>query len=213
VRPFVYKELTTMKKLIIFCILFIASLGMSEDTKSDYPDINPEFNVHITRFIDLSGGVINEDDFDDVYIGFKKYKKEEKDTAGSCIITPFFRQVDINIDWWKKNTYKLSREELIFHELGHCVLYRSHTEPTTSGGIVGFFERLLFELGLSEKQGSLKDGCPMSYMHPSILSVQCVNKHYRYYISEIFEFENEDTFYYDDEEQVCKGNLKFFIQP
>lgn len=188
------------------------SVGLGKEP--NYQDIDPEFDIYISEFILLSYGVINEDDFDDVYIGFKKY--EEKDeTVGHCVITPFYRQIDIDVDWWKENTYQLSREELMYHEFGHCLLYRPHTEPTSARGILGWLERVFFDLKLMEKKGRLSDGCPISYMHPKIVSPYCIDKHYAYYIKELFVYEEEDTFYDNESEGVCgKGHdLKFFVKP
>ena len=192
------EEMLKIKRVLILLMIFISCLSFGENTKSDYPDINPEFNMYISSFIEKSNGLINETDFDDVYMGFKKY--EDGDVVGYCSITPFYRQIDINLDWWKSHQYQLSREELIFHELGHCVLYRPHTEPTSTGGVLGFFERLLFDLGISQRMGYLNDGCPASYMHPTIVDTYCINKHHKYYISEIFDYDEEkETFHLYEE--------------
>ena len=54
------------------------------------------------------------------------------------------------------------REELMFHEMGHCVLNREHRND------VG------------------KDGCPMSIMNWETVSVVCLEKYTQYYYDELF---------------------------
>lgn len=41
--------------------------------------------------------------------------------------------VTIDDAFWNRNGL-LSREEVVFHELGHCILERDHTERTTNNG-------------------------------------------------------------------------------
>jgi hypothetical protein len=64
---------------------------------------------------------------------------------------------------------------------------RMHTETTEEKGFAYFIERILLKLGLVERKGYLKDGCPASYMHPYTLSEDCINKHYYYYLKELFD--------------------------
>ena len=70
--------------------------------------------------------------------------------------------------------------------MGHCVLYRNHTKPTSSYGAWGNIERWLFNVGLFEEKPLLSDGCPSSYMHPFVFSPECMLKHREYYIEELF---------------------------
>lgn len=51
---------------------------------------------------------------------------------------------------------------LMYHELGHCVLKRSH------------------------KETKFEDGCPTSLMYPEVLNDTCVKKYLDYYLLEIF---------------------------
>ena len=43
--------------------------------------------------------------------------------------------IHINIEWWVKMPLESRREELIFHELGHCMFYRLHDDSLDSNGI------------------------------------------------------------------------------
>jgi Zn-dependent peptidase ImmA (M78 family) len=58
-----------------------------------------------------------------------KFSKDLKDlTLGDCIVrsnaTPVIR---INVTWWEHLTEE-QKEILLFHELGHCVLNKKHSE-------------------------------------------------------------------------------------
>jgi len=43
------------------------------------------------------------------------------------------RDVVIDFPYWK-NVSHMAREEVVFHELGHCILSRPHTEARTNNG-------------------------------------------------------------------------------
>ena len=69
--------------------------------------------------------------------------------------------IKIDRDYWNKaSQYK--RINLIFHELGHCVLGRDHVEWKTP------------------------NECPPSFMHNSIVSNYCLKKYYKNYLKEMF---------------------------
>ena len=43
------------------------------------------------------------------------------------------REINIDREYWNKST-EVDKEYLIFHELGHCILRRSHLEDSRSDG-------------------------------------------------------------------------------
>lgn len=62
-------------------------------------------------------------------------KIEEEHVAGSCSFggnNPRWIRIDADI-WGDLND--LYKEFIIFHELGHCVLFRGHEETTTNAGV------------------------------------------------------------------------------
>ena len=147
-------------------------------------DINEEFIPYVQRFMSVSNGAVTEEEFKGMDVQFGDLPGY---AVGMCYITPFFRKVLIDRTWWRKNTSQMEREELIFHEFGHCVLFRPHTIPTASSGFFGWVERTLFKLGIFEKQeGYLEDGCPSSYMHPVVIREYCISQHYEHYLKELF---------------------------
>jgi len=178
-RPYENKSEKKMKLL-----LFLLLLSSCSSFGKKHKDIDPEFKRYVQKFIDLSSGKVKKEDLEGLTIGF--VDNDWSGTVGTCY--PIFpNEIDVNRDWWFETTSELKRTELIFHELGHCILHRSHTEPTMSGGIIGSIERFLFKIGVYEQKGYLDDGCPASIMNNYILSEKCFYKHYTYYIDELYE--------------------------
>lgn len=64
--------------------------------------------------------------------------------------------------YWNSAT-DLQREELMYHELGHCILERDHVEE------------------------ELSDGCPVSIMDPYTIEESCLIAHHAEYIKELFK--------------------------
>ena len=108
--------------------------------------------------------------------------------VGSCWMASSFREIDIDTTYW----YKLEsseREELIFHELTHCLCYRLHDyddgkayTPTSLEFLDDLFSKYL---GV-QKPGLLKDQCPKSIMYPHVLWSRCMRNHRDEYYKEMF---------------------------
>lgn len=80
--------------------------------------------------------------------------------AGYCV--HFSNKIILNSLLWSNYSYDM-REQLLFHELGHCTLKRSH---------------------ITSKD--LSDGCPQTIMTPFLMSKRCYKKHKQYYHKELF---------------------------
>lgn len=57
----------------------------------------------------------------------------EENVAGTCQYGQHLHHVTIDRQFWN-NASPLFREYIIFHELGHCSLFRDHTESQFSNG-------------------------------------------------------------------------------
>lgn len=183
-----------MKKILTILLLFIQTSCSSVEIRmvKKHKGIDPSFKPYIEEFKYLSRGKVKDKDFEGLSIGFRDYAKNVN-TVGTCHYTVF--EIDINKKWW--NSYYRSFEEkyeLIFHELGHCVLKRGHTEIPSHNGFLAWLERIGFRLGLFSQKGYLKDGCPASIMHPYTLSQTCMNRHYYYYINELFGNDKKNNY-------------------
>jgi len=75
---------------------------------------------------------------------------------------PGLGKVLVSLEQWNMMT-ELEREWVLFHELGHCVLFREHDNERILGGL-----------------------CPRSIMHPWFTRDLCYKMKYDYYIKELF---------------------------
>ena len=120
---------------------------------------NPEFYPYIQEFESYSKLNTSQ-----VPISFANL---EGNTAGVC---HYFRMGEGPIRWgyieidepnWKLMSQN-QKVNLIFHELGHCVLGRDHTPKNSV------------------------EACPSSFMDDTILSNYCLELHYKDYLHEMF---------------------------
>lgn len=184
-----------MKKLIlsIFMLFSLSSCATDLEIRlsKKYKNIHPEFQTYIYEFKQLSKGKVTDSDFYNFTMGFRKYKNGSS-VAGTCHYG--VNEVDINIEWWNGFYTPSERLELVFHELGHCILKRGHTVKPTHKGFLAWLERIGFKLGFFEDKGYIYDGCPASFMHPYTISNRCINKHFSYYINELFGNHEDSNF-------------------
>lgn len=182
-----------IKKLYLFISLILltacATPYASYKWQSPIPfnkyKIPAEFQPHIKDFVKTSNGKIKLREVMTIQFKFKKYPSGSS-TLGTCYPAVVKRWITINQKWWKTATYK-SQRELIFHELGHCLLNRRHTMPTRfPKEWLDKLENWLFKIGLWTTRSYLKDHCPSSIMHLYALSRYCIQKHGDYYDKELF---------------------------
>lgn len=151
-------------KFIIFFILIIAKSKscLHNDVKStpNPPDFSTdtEFIPYIQEFEKFS-----KMDTSSVPIGFDSLNEG---VAGVCYYSEISgvistAYIKINRDYWNKYSQH-KKINLIFHELGHCVLGRDHTK------------------------WQVPNECPSSFMNDFIISNYCLKKHYKKYIKEMF---------------------------
>lgn len=50
--------------------------------------------------------------------------------VGYCLFPGLGAKIGIEWQWWQNHTDPTKREQLIFHELGHCILNRWHEDST-----------------------------------------------------------------------------------
>ena len=153
--------------------------------------IEKEFVPYISDFKKLSGDKNFEIKNHIVFGSLSWSDKDDKDnTVGLCEYHK--RKVTIDKGYWQ-TLDSFEKEELIFHELGHCTLFRGHTDTKSSDGTITYYvENFLFMIGIFEKKGYLEDGCPASYMHPYTFGSYCIQKHRDYYIRELFDLKKEN---------------------
>jgi len=153
--------------------------------------VDKQFVKYLTSFKKDSKGKVKRLNTHVVFGDLSYSTGEDKsNTIGLCNF--FTRRITIDRGWWEEHSSVLKREELIYHELGHCLLFRGHTALKKCDGSISYYiDKTLISLGIVEEKGYLEDGCPKSYMHPYSLKLDCIAKHRKYYIKEMFGSSDE----------------------
>jgi hypothetical protein len=123
-----------------------------------------------------------------ITIGFKRINSSS--VIGLCHESPRFREIDLDVDFWKYST-STSKYALLFHELAHCMCGRDHDYAEDKKYPDSQLKRVNWDQILVLKKvsmpGYMEDGCPESIMTPEILSDDCFSTHYDHYTKEMFE--------------------------
>lgn len=108
--------------LAILSTILLTACGARCPKKAN---VNPEFLPYVEKFFDLQERYLGERG---CHYSIKFKDLSDKGFAGLC-----YRGKEIHIDpvSWARAS-ETSREQLIFHELGHCVLRRDHSDSMDS---------------------------------------------------------------------------------
>lgn len=120
-----------------------------------------EFDTFLERFSNHSESYGKRVDASHIF--FITFKEDRKKYIGVCHYASIVPVIEINRSYWKTASM-WDRESLVFHELGHCLLQRKH------------------------RNDLLSDGCPVSIMHEYFELGECLPKHHREYIRELFTY-------------------------
>lgn len=149
---------------------------------------NPELKVISDEFFALSKR--NNLEFQGkVSIGFTNI--DEGSVIGTCWTTKQWREVDLDIGFWKRATWE-RKVALVYHELAHCYCGRDHDfddgEMYPDNSLKAILQGWMAQQPITpmRPRGYLDDGCPKSIMHPTILDEQCFKDHYNHYVKEMF---------------------------
>lgn len=141
-----------MHILILFSLIFIQ---IADNRKTDRPD--QVFQPYVERFEHNFNVKINN-------IGMN-FNSLNDDTVGICYYNITGNYIEIDRGFWDKSN-DLTREVLIFHELGHCFMYLDHDDNYIDMG---------------------DQISPRSIMFPYVLSSKTYAKYKNYYINELNE--------------------------
>jgi hypothetical protein len=140
-------------KLIIMAVVAITTSACGKAY------IEPEFMPYVQTFEDATGKRVD--------ISMKFVDRLDKDDIikGMCWNRGFTKDIEISAKHWNWGMSEASKEALILHELGHCVLGREHTsvEDTMDEG----------------------DNCPNSIMDKNSAPYWCYEKHKDHYLNEL----------------------------
>lgn len=122
----------TLKILFIFSTLILSACAKEKGT-----NIDASFSRYTDRFVYYAKSLGKPVNMNNVTISFSNSLGRSADgyeILGTCMRSGYgVPEVKINIERWSTADYYW-REQLIFHELGHCVLGRDHTEVKSAAG-------------------------------------------------------------------------------
>lgn len=178
-----------MRRLIL-ALLGIVSLATCSTQnfrlKPEHKGVEPKLQAIVDKYMDLS----KQNDirfYNKVSIGFKKL---DSPAVGVCWTGGWFREIDIDPDYWKEIT-NLSKQTLLFHELTHCYCGRPHdygkSKRYPESEEARLKQAIVWIVEGGERPGFWEDGCPVSIMYPVVIDDFCMRAHYGEYMTEMFD--------------------------
>ena len=151
-------------------MIFMSMISCAE-SKLGALVIDPEFEPYVTRFISLSQKTNRP--MNSANVGIQFDDNMDSQTLGICSYGSM--EIRINSKLWKKLSPS-SKEMLIFHELGHCILKRDHIEKSVRSSDAG-------------------DTIQISIMASRDFRSIIYERNYEIYISELFNGERGHAYY------------------
>lgn len=147
-------------------LILLSSCGSPSQNR--IPLVDSEFDKYISKFEKIYAVNVN--------IGMI-FKNQQNNIVGTCYYfkNKKFNYIEIDNNYW--NSVEDSfREELIFHELGHCILDRGHDEELISSN-------------------SYLGKIPKSIMYPFVFGYE-YERYENYYLEELNNSEIDWTLYF-----------------
>lgn len=153
----------------------------------EYKGVDPKVRPIVDEYLWLS--TQNNIVFTNIVtIGFKHINRG--DIVGLTTYGSYFREIDIDIDYWNHST-KITKMTLLYHELSHAYCHRKHDYgknlPYPEEEATIFANTWSWHFKELANPGYYTDGCPLSIMYPIILSNDCIKLHYNDYTKEMFD--------------------------
>lgn len=180
-----------LKLYLIFAIIMFAVLAsrscssdVHEKKEPEYHGVDPQLQPIVDEYLRLSSE--NNVVFTNkVTLGMKEI--DEGGVVGICNYGKNWREIDVDKGYWDRLPESL-QYALLFHELTHCYCGRDHDFAE------GKEYKIVKELKEEDAQGIkhqgagfYKDNCPVSLMYPMVVEPECMNKHYKEYVKEMFD--------------------------
>lgn len=135
------------KKILIPCIFLIAACGKPPIQSAELTPYIQQFNNQYGAY-DVDAFNVDIEIIDKLDGNIPAPNPITGMVIGECI----YNRVEILKGVWSLLTHT-QQKSLVFHELGHCVFKRSHTDD------------------------KYPDGCPLSIMSTNLIEDECVTKH------------------------------------
>lgn len=122
-------------KYISLVYLFLMVLSSCNKETHRSSQIEAELIEHFNEFSIQANNYGIYVDFDVLNINAYIENIQSIGTVGQCkIYSDDSKEVILDVNYWQNSDF-YSKEALVFHELGHCVLGRSHNETKDQHGI------------------------------------------------------------------------------
>ena len=172
-KPFIkVLNLTMHKRWALGLIVIISCCEVLEDPKPirEVPEI---IEPYIQRFIAEGAARGYEITVDQLTVEFESLISNEHHPSANCSNTldlsaPLIK-LDTTLTWWRFGD--MTREEVIFHELGHCILGQSHRNELLDNG---------------EPASLMRAKSPLLYFLFEIIDINLTYKR-DYYLNELFD--------------------------
>ena len=130
------KKRVIMRKNKTYLLLALSCLLMWSCSKDAEPKIiEAELQVHFDAFVTEAASHNIEIDLSTIDLGGYVKNIETDGTMGQCIsYTDGSKNVVVDEQIWDRLD-ALEREYVVFHELGHCILQRSHNDEQDTNGV------------------------------------------------------------------------------
>ncbi len=156
--------------MIMVCCVFFVACFPNTDPQEDFLEAQVEVESELANYYSLFEA---EAAARGIFIDLANYdlesrivEIEEENVAGTCQFHSHSNNiVTIDLEFWENATPTL-RELVVFHELGHCVLYQGHREEENNQG------------ACLSIMNSGTSGCRVLY----------TEQNRDYYLDELFEF-------------------------
>jgi len=143
------------KRIVIYTLMFLTYYSCAMLDR--HPGVDSNLKPYYDDFLASAGLQSSR-----VRVGFRRLPKDNKWIIGEC--NYLTGNVDIDPIFWH-NSSEIERRGLVYHELGHCVLWKIHTK------------------------GVYSDGCSKSLMSPSLPESFCLRRYWSQYKEELFKGE------------------------
>lgn len=115
-----------------------------------------------------------------IYLAMDDLIASDSHIKGKCVKTSEGNAIVIDRSFWKTLS-DTSKEILVFHELGHCLLNRTHRILYFQGS-----NRIYDQWMIPSWKYLTHPNWPMSLMHRSLIDEDKYNQEREYYLSELF---------------------------
>lgn len=165
-----------MMRFVFVLAVFLLSFPIDEPRKKDTAAVQTEAEVYVGKFKSLTRGIVRPKKID-------RFTIEFTDLDGFYIGYCYSKSHKIQVDrsFWDRAT-PYAKEELIFHELGHCACRLRHKYLS---GDYDKTDKIPGTTKLRLIKGFFADGCPVTIMYPFAIKSECYLKHRAEYHREL----------------------------